>query len=143
MGHLHYEYFLCVRLGDRCVPELLRVIQVGTSVSRAGALRDVECRDRPAKTPLLQVSETLQNRNRASDAAADQDLPGFASGHTRRVDRNIFVYFIGSALVEGLGALWMSSRDETPALACPRAWGQDYIRDLAFGRLNYSNGGLV
>jgi len=102
-----------------------------------------ECRDQPAKTPLLQVSETLQNRNRASDAAADQDLPVFASEHTRRVDRNIFVYFIGSALVEGLGALWMSSRDETPALACPRAWGQDYIRDLAFGRLNYSNGGLV
>ena len=143
MGHLHYEYFLCVRLGDRCVPELLRVIQVGTNLPRTGALRDVECRDQPAKTPLLQVSETLQNRNRASDAAADQDLPGFASGHTRRVDRNIFVYFIGSALVEGLGALWMSSRDETPALACPRAWGQDYIRDLAFGRLNYSNGGLV
>ena len=108
--------------------------------------RHIECRDWTAKTPQLQVSEILQGRNRldrASDAAADQDLPVFASEHTRRVDRNIFVYFIGSALVEGLGALWMSSRDETPALACPRAWGQDYIRDLAFGRLNYSNGGLV
>jgi hypothetical protein len=35
-------------------------------------------RDRTAKTPQLQVSEILQNRNRfhcASDAAADQDLP--------------------------------------------------------------------
>src|SRR6516165_4240698 len=41
MGHLHYEYFLCLRLGDRCVPELLRVIQVGTSLPRTGALRDV------------------------------------------------------------------------------------------------------
>src|SRR5215469_7577008 len=85
MGHLHCEYFLRLRVGDRCVPELLRVIQVGTSLPRTGALRDVECRDQPAKTPLLQVSETLQNRNRASDAAADQDLPVFASGHTRRV----------------------------------------------------------
>ena len=48
------------------------------SVGRAGALHDVECRDRTAKTTQLQVSEVLQNHNRshrASDAAADQDLP--------------------------------------------------------------------
>jgi hypothetical protein len=51
---------------------------IGTSVRRTGARRDVECRDRTAKTPQLKVSELLQSRNRfhrASDAAADQDLP--------------------------------------------------------------------
>src|SRR5262249_54169663 len=52
--------------------------QIGTRVDRAGAVHDVECRDRTAKTPQLQVSEILQPRYRfdgASDAAADQDLP--------------------------------------------------------------------
>ena len=27
MGYLHCEYFLCIRLGNRCVPELLRVLR--------------------------------------------------------------------------------------------------------------------
>ena len=27
MGHLHCEYFLCLWLGNRCVPELLRVLR--------------------------------------------------------------------------------------------------------------------
>jgi len=27
MGHLHCEYFLCLRLGNRCLPELLRVLR--------------------------------------------------------------------------------------------------------------------
>src|SRR5215831_3843056 len=27
MGHPHFEYFLCLRLGNRCVPELLRVLR--------------------------------------------------------------------------------------------------------------------
>ena len=49
--------------------------QIGTSVSRAGALRDVECRDRTAKTPQLQVSEILQPHDRFSDVAADEGLP--------------------------------------------------------------------
>src|SRR6516162_5293265 len=52
--------------------------QIGTNVASAGALHDVKCRDRTAKTPQLQVSEILQPRyrfDRASDAAADQDLP--------------------------------------------------------------------
>src|SRR6516162_6192976 len=52
--------------------------QIGTSAYRAGALHDVECRDRPPQTFYLQVSEVFDPRNRfdrASDAAADQDLP--------------------------------------------------------------------
>src|SRR5215469_3938900 len=49
--------------------------QIGTSLRRR---RDVECRDRTAKTLQLKVSEILQPRYRfdgASDTAADQDLP--------------------------------------------------------------------
>src|SRR5207248_11428367 len=52
--------------------------QIGTSLRRTGALRDIERRDRAAKTLQLQVSEILQPRYRfdgASDAAADQDQP--------------------------------------------------------------------
>jgi hypothetical protein len=46
--------------------------QIGTSLRRTGALHDVECRDRTAKTLKLQVSEVLQPRyrfDRASDVA--------------------------------------------------------------------------
>ena len=51
---------------------------VKLGVGRAGALHDVECRDRTAKTPQLQVSKILEPRDRFdrfSDAAADQNLP--------------------------------------------------------------------
>ena len=34
--------------------------QIGTSLLRTGALRDVECRNRTAKTLQLKVSEILQ-----------------------------------------------------------------------------------
>jgi len=52
--------------------------QIGTSVCRADALRDVESRDRTAETPQFQIFEVFEPRNRAdrfSNAAADQDLP--------------------------------------------------------------------
>ena len=52
--------------------------QIGTSICRAGALHDVKCRDRTAKTLQLQVSEVFEpcdRFDRFSDAAADQDLP--------------------------------------------------------------------
>src|SRR5262244_1904341 len=72
----------CVASRPRCLRSDPRAPrdngQIGTSVGRAGALHDVECGDRTAKTPQLQVSEILQPRyrfDRASDAAADQDLP--------------------------------------------------------------------
>src|SRR6516162_9517946 len=52
--------------------------QIGTSLGGAGALHNVERCDRTAKTPQLQVSEVFEpcdRFDRASDAAADQDLP--------------------------------------------------------------------
>src|SRR6516225_7917371 len=72
--------------------------QIRTSVGRAGALRDVECRDRTAKTSQLQVSEVFEPSDRFdrfSDAAADQDLPvlrlGTKSGGevAHRADRGV------------------------------------------------------
>ena len=51
--------------------------QIGTSLRRTGALRDVERRDRAAKTLQFQVSKILQPRDRFDrfcDTAADQDL---------------------------------------------------------------------
>ena len=51
--------------------------QIGTSLRLTGALHDVKCRNGTAKPLQLQISEILQPRyrfDRASDAAADQDL---------------------------------------------------------------------
>jgi hypothetical protein len=65
----------CLRSGSR---PLAMTVKIGTSVGSAGALDDVECRDRTAKTPQFQVSEVFEpcyRFDRFSDAAADQDLP--------------------------------------------------------------------
>jgi len=37
MGHLHCEYFLCLRLGNRCVPKLLRVLRSFEGEIRLGS----------------------------------------------------------------------------------------------------------
>src|SRR5215472_8635053 len=88
--------------------------QIGTSVGSAGVLHDVECRDRTAKTPQLQVSEILQPRycfDRASDTAADQDLPVLRLGAqpcgevAYRADRGVAGAFGKADLAQGRVAL--------------------------------------
>ena len=57
--------------------------QIGSCLRWARSLHDVECRNRTAKTPQLQISEILQPRHRFdcfSDAAADKDLPVLGLG---------------------------------------------------------------
>ena len=52
--------------------------QIGRSLRRTGALHDVECRDRAAKTLQLQVAEIFEPRDRIDhfcNTAANQDLP--------------------------------------------------------------------
>ena len=56
----------------------VRVSELGVCRRVANLLRDVECRDRAAKTLQLQVSEVFEPRHRfdrSGDTAADQDLP--------------------------------------------------------------------
>ena len=88
--------------------------QIGTGVCRAGALHDIECRDRPPKTFKLQVSEIFElydGFNLPGDAAADQDLtilglgtePGGEIAH--RADRGVTGAFGKAYLAQGRVAL--------------------------------------
>src|SRR5215469_1180182 len=88
--------------------------QIGTSLHRTGAMHDVECCDRPAETFQLQVSEVLEPRDRfdrASDAAADQDLPVLGRGAkpggevAHRADRGVAGAFGKADLPQGRIAL--------------------------------------
>src|SRR5262249_37076567 len=80
----------------------------------ADRLRHIECRDRPAETLPLQVSEVFELPDpfdRASDAAADQDLPILGRGTepggevAYGADRGVAGAFRKADLPEGCVAL--------------------------------------
>ena len=121
-----FETARCLRSGPRLPRD---DGQIGTSVGRAGAVHDVECRDRPHEAPQLQISEILQRRNRldrTSDAAADQDLPilGLSTkpgGEVAyRADRGVVGAFGKADLTQGRIALRdASSETKFAAIATP------------------------